>query len=527
MRLKIFLCCLFALILNFACRTSSPGHELRPNVVLFLVDDMGWQDTSVPFHSSATPFNAHYRTPNMERLAASGIKFTQAYAAPVCSPTRTSIMTGQNPVRHHVTNWTLFPNRDQSGETERLLAPAAWRKEGLQPQDLTLPKLLKARGYVTIHCGKAHWGTHGTPGSDPRALGFDINIAGHAAGAPGDYHGDENFGNRPGEKDPNPWGVPGLEKYHGTKIHLTDALTIEAAQAVESAVDKKQPFYLYMAHYAVHTPIQAHEPYVENYRGRPYAGTDIEIPEVEALYASMVEGMDQSLGRILEKIEQLGVAEETLVIFASDNGGLSAHGRGTTPRNTGKDTHNWPLKAGKGSAYEGGTRIPMIISWAKLNSKNVLQQKLPIPAGSTSAVTVISEDYFPTICSLAGVQVPSAYQEKVDGMDLTGILKGASHSSKERPLLFHYPHVWGPDGLGYEPHSTIRLGDLKAIYFYQPRRWELYDLSRDLGEEANVAVSQAEELKKLADRMRSEFVSRGAQFPTNKETGIEEPPLWP
>jgi len=509
-----------------ACRGPSEEDQ-RPNIILFLVDDMGWQDTSVPFHSSPTPFNQHFRTPSMVRLAESGVRFTQAYAAPVCSPTRTSIMTGQSPVRHHVTNWTFFPDRDQSGETERLLAPAHWRKEGIQPDDLTLPRLLKEKGYLTIHCGKAHWGTHGTPGSDPVALGFDINIAGHAAGAPGHYHGDQNFGNNPDDLQANPWGVPGLEKYHGTNTHLTDALTIEASLALEKAVTSGHPFYLYMAHYAVHTPIQSHEPYIENYRNQLYSATEIEIPEVEALYASMVEGMDQSLGKILAKVEELGVANETLVIFASDNGGLSAHARGTTPRNTGQDTHNWPLKAGKGSAYEGGTRIPMIVSWVQVNHAHPLQQRFPVGEGISSRAPVISEDYFPTICTLAGAEIPGTYLEKMDGKDFTSLLQDKSTEQKDRILLSHYPHVWGPQGLGYEPHSAIRKGDLKAIYFYEPRRWELYDLSNDIGEEHDLAASQAGQLRELAAQMRNEFARMGAQFPSNKETGEPEPPVWP
>lgn len=514
-------------LLLFSACGGSVKEIGKPNIVLFLVDDMGWQDTSVPFHRDRTPFNAHFRTPNMERLAESGIRFSQAYAAPVCSPTRTSIMTGQSPVRHHVTNWTLFPDRDQSGETERLRAPAEWRKEGLQPSDLTLPRLLKKEGYYTIHCGKAHWGTHGTAGSNPVALGFDVNIGGHAAGAPGHYHGNQDYGNKSEELTSNPWGVPGLEKYHGTDTHLTDALTIEASEALETAVNLGQPFYLYLAHYTVHTPIQPHAPYVEHYRNQAYPETEIEIPEVEAFYASMVEGMDHSLGRILDKLEQLGVAEETLVIFASDNGGLSAHTRATTPRNSERDTHNWPLKAGKGSAYEGGTRIPFIVNWASRNPSHPLQQQIPVAEGSISAEPVISEDYFPTICALAGAEIPQDYRNKVDGVDLTGHLKGDQFTLNDRALLFHYPHVWGPQGLGYEPHSTIRMGSLKAIYFYEPRRWELYNLSEDLGEEQNLASLEPEQLKRLAERMQSEFERMGAQFPTNKETEGAEPPVWP
>ena len=194
----------------------------RPNIVVFLVDDMGWQDTSVAFWRKPTPFNRHYRTPNMERLAQQGVRFTNAHAHPVCSPTRVSIMTGQNPARHHVTNWIFAPDKDTSGNWGPVASPP-WRMEGLQPGDVTLAKLLRDAGYHTIHCGKAHWGAHGTPGSDPLNLGFDVNIAGHAAGAPATYQGLDDYGNK--DEKRNAWAVPGLAKYHGTDTHLTDALT--------------------------------------------------------------------------------------------------------------------------------------------------------------------------------------------------------------------------------------------------------------------------------------------------------------
>lgn len=516
----------FYLLLLPSCTNGE--EEIRPpNIILFLVDDMGWQDTSVEFHSEHTPFNDHFRTPNMERIASTGIRFTQAYAAPVCSPTRTSIMTGQSPVRHHVTNWTLFPDRDQSGETERLKAPRDWRKEGLQAEDLTLPKLLHDQGYFTIHSGKAHWGAHGTSGNDPANLGFDVNIAGHATGSPGHYHGEENYGNEsPGEYTP-PRGVPGLEKYHGTTTHLTDALTIEACQAIETSAKRNQPFYLYMAHYAVHTPIQEHRPYVDHYREATYEQTDIEIPEVEARYASMVEGMDASLGAILDKVESLGLAEKTIVLFGSDNGGLSAHTRGTTPMGTEADTHNWPLKAGKGSAYEGGTRVPMIVSWVRPKADHPSQLKVPIQSGSSSRDLAISEDFFPTICRLAGVEIPAEYKEKLDGVDLLGSITGAESVAGDRVLLFHYPHVWGPKGLGYEPHSSIRTGDWKAIYFYEPQTWELYDLSKDLGENHELSSEYPQELVRLAGEMRRLHERLDAQYPLNKVTDQEESPRWP
>ena len=497
----------------------------RPNLVVFLVDDMGWQDTSVPFHTERTPFNGHFRTPNMERLAAQGRKFTQAYSCAVCSPTRTSIMTGQNAARHQVTNWTLRKDGETSGKTERLDPPSDWRRNGLQPGDVTLPGLLQRVGYRTIHGGKAHWGTHDTPGCDPTTLGFDVNIAGHAAGGPGHYHGMQNFGNKsPGEYT-KPWGVPGLEKYHGTPTHLTDATTQEALSAVRAAVAKDRPFYLYLAHYAIHAPLQPHEPYAENYRGKTYPSTEIPIPTAEVNYASMVEGMDASLGQVLALLDELGVAENTLVVFTSDNGGLSAHARGKTPMNTGVNTHNRPLRAGKGSAYEGGTRVPMIVSWARPAAQNTLQQATPVSQGTSSQVTII-EDLFPTLLHVAGAwtELPEEHAITVDGLDQRAALAGTD-SPRSSPLIFHYPHVWSAGfltmGEGYEPHSAIRDDDLKAIYFYDSNRWELYDLANDLAEQHDLVDERPEDLRRLAARLLDELERRDARWPRSRETGEE------
>ena len=509
---------LFILLTFISCVfTSSTTADSKPNIVLFLVDDMGWQDTSVPFHAEATLFNKHYRTPGMERLAKQGIKFSQAYSASVCSPTRTSILMGQSPVRHHVTNWTLFPNKDQSRKSKVVNAPRSWRKEGAQPWDITLPSLLKKAGYRTIHAGKAHFGAYDTPGSDPRNLGFDVNIAGHAAGGPGHFHGTKNYGNKEKGGHTRPWGVTGLEKYHGTDTHLTDATTIEALKEVERSVGMKKPFYLYLAHYAVHAPIQEHKPYVDNYRGKKYPGTNVAIDETEARYASMVEGMDASLVALQKKLDDLRIAKNTLIIFTSDNGGLTAHARGNSPRTTGRDSHNYPLREGKGSCYEGGTRVPFLMSWAELDSENKFQKALPIQAGSHSQATIICEDLFPSILSWAGTSVPKGHT--VDGRDITSwVLDAKKAADSNHALLFHYPHVWGPRRGGYQPHSAIRLGDWKAIHFYQSGTWELYNLAADIGERTNLAEKQPEKLEALARRMKAKFDTMGAQYPIDATT---------
>ena len=505
----------------------------RPNIILFLVDDMGWQDTSVPFWNKTTPFNQHFRTPNMERLAKQGRRFTQAYACAVCSPTRTSIMTGQNAARHRVTNWTLYEDRETSGKTPRLLPPRNWRKQGLQPGNApTLPEVLRDQlGYRTIHAGKAHWGAYDTQGSDPLTLGFDVNIAGHAAGGPGHYHGEKNYGNADAGGRTRPWGIPGLESYHGSDTHLTEALTLEAKQAISDSVADNKPFYLYMAHYAVHAPIQPHETYMPNYKEKKYPGTRISIPDNEARYASMVEGMDASLGDLIHHVESLGISENTLIVFASDNGTLSLHARGNTPRDTGRDTHSWPLREGKGSAYEGGTRVPLIVSWARLVPGSEVQKSLPIPSNSTSKSQLIVEDLFPSIIRWAGGKSYRSETSVIDGVDFTEALLGEpeSHSLLNgRALVFHYPHQWtGQPKGGYQPHSSIRQGDWKAIFFYENQVWELYHLTQDIGESLDLSQAHPGKLERLAMTLKHKLIDRGADWPVHRELKEDLPLMLP
>lgn len=343
---------LLALLFASCKEKAVPGNEgasSSPNIVLFFVDDMGWQDTSVPFWTQRTAYNDIYQTPNMERLAQEGMKFTQAYATAVCSPTRVSLMTGMNAARHRVTNWTLYKDRLQPMETNhKTLEFPEWNVNGLSPvagidkavHATPLPQLLKEAGYYTIHAGKAHFGAIGTPGADPLNLGFEVNIGGHAAGAPGSYLGSENFGN--GLEKKKVWAVPGLEKYHGKDIFLTEAITQEAKLAMDAALEKKKPFFLYMAHYAVHTPIMADKRFVQKYY-------DKGLDSTEAKYASLVEGMDKSLGDVMDYLDDKKISDNTIILFMSDNGGLSAVARGGE-----RHIHNKPLSSGKGSAMKGG-----------------------------------------------------------------------------------------------------------------------------------------------------------------------------
>lgn len=372
----------------------------------------------------------------------------------------------------------------------------------------TLSELLRQRGYRTIHVGKAHFGAIGTPGADPLRLGFDVNVAGHAAGAPGSYQGANDY-DEPGRATRGVWAVPGLERYHQSDVHLTDALTREALVEVEQAVEAGRPFFLHLAHYAVHVPLEPHEPFASAYRERGF-------DEQEARYASMVAGADASLAALLARLQELGVAERTLIVFTSDNGGLAAHARGTSAIGAGRDTHNHPLREGKGSAFEGGTRVPLVFAWAGSSTRSAAQARLPILMGARTSEPTLCEDLFPTLLSIAGAEIPA----ELDGADLTPVLSGRA-SLRERALVFHYPHIWGPSGPGYQPHSAILRGSWKAIWFYEPERWELYDLAHDLAEERDLAALQPQVLAKLARELKQRLEACGAPMPLDKRTGCE------
>ena len=493
-----------------ACKNTNtepiPTSTKQPNIILFMVDDMGWQDTSVQFWKEKTTFNTIYKTPNMQRLADEGMKFTQAYATPVCTPTRVSLISGMNAARHRVTNWTF--KRDISMVTPpKGLKMPAWNLNGAQPTDTVpssvhitpLPQILKDNGYQTIHVGKAHFGAIGTPSADPTVLGFNVNIAGHAAGQPGSYYGTDNFENR--HSNTTIWDVPGLEKYHGKDVFLTEALTKEAIIAMDNAVATNKPFYLYMSHYAVHTPIQGDPRFEQKYINQGMHPT-------EAKYASLIEGMDKSLGDLMNHLEEKGISENTIIIFMSDNGGLSAVARGGE-----KHTHNKPLSSGKGSVHEGGIREPMLVKWP-----GVTKEK------SETDSFVIIEDFFPTIIELANISEYKTVQ-KVDGKSFIDILKGTNNTTNNRALFWHYPNNWGPTGPGIGATSTIRKGDFKLIYYHLDSSFELFDIKNDIGETTNLITTKQEKVKDLAKKLGTYLRSVYAQMPTNTETGKLVP--WP
>ncbi len=479
-----------------ACATAPSSLPHRPNLVLFLVDDLGWMDLSQPFGPSRTRSNDTFHTPNVERLCRDGTRFTQAYAHCACTPTRIGILTGTTAARTGVTNWTL--QRDTTTDAAHpTMNPPAWRVNGLAPDATTerafthptLPQRLHAAGYTTILVGKAHFGAIGTPGSDPRRLGFDVNIAGHAAGAPSSYLASNAFLREPTDRV---WQVPGLEPYHGQDRFLTDVLTDEALREIDRARADGRPFYLHFAHYAVHLPLNRDARFVARYE---QAGLD---PK-EAMYAAMVEGVDASLGRVLDHLQRCGALDDTLIVFASDNGGLSAHGRGG-PANV----HNAPLRSGKGSAYEGGIRVPLCVRWPG-----------HAEAGAACATPVVAEDLFATFCSAAGTD-----PDCPDGRDLAPLLRdGGAAPWPERALFWHYPHVWGAKGPGIEMHSSVRVGNRKLIWFWERGTCELYDLEHDLGEQHDLTAELPTVAAALRERLRNFLQTSGALLPTRKDGG--------
>jgi arylsulfatase A-like enzyme len=475
----------------------------RPNIIVFLVDDMGWMDTSVPFSTELAPLNKIFRTPNMERLAKEGVKFTNAYATPVCTPTRVSMITGMNAAHHGVTNWTSPKGNTPTDAVDSEFLPADWNFNGWSNSPATpnavyattFPQLLKGAGYFTIHVGKAHWGLYGFPGASPYNVGFMVNIAGHSAGHPQSYYATENFGNL--QKNVTVQAVPDLEEYYGTDIFLTDALTLEAIKAIQAPLKNKQPFYLNLSHYAVHAPIMGDKRFLQKY-------LDAGLDRVEASYAALIEGMDKSLGDIMDYLKTAKAEQNTIIIFMSDNGGLGL----SPPRGGQAHTQNRPLKSGKGSVYEGGIREPMLVKW-------------PGVAKAASVVNqpVIIEDFFPSILEMAGLQHYNTIQ-KIDGQSFVPFLRGRKVEKAERVLIWHYPNKWqATDYPGINYKSAIRKGDWKLIYNMRNGRKELYHLSTDIGEANNLADSRPETVKLLSELLSRQLRAWRSPMPTVKATG--------
>ncbi len=475
----------------------------KPNVLVFLVDDMGLMDTSVPFLTDENgapkthPLNDFYRTPNMERLAQKGSRYGRFYANSVCSPTRASLMTGQSSARHQTTQW-INPWGRNGGPHD----PPDWNWEGLNREDVTLPALLKAQGYRTIHCGKGHFGSAESDGADPTKIGFDVNIAGGPIGRPSSYNGVDGFGHIRGTSKKH--AVPGLEEYRGKDIHLSEALTLELKKEISNTVEKGQPFFAYMAHYAVHTPFQVDQRFADDYDNKKWKKSQI-------AYATLIAGMDKSLGDLMDHIDSLGVAENTLILFLGDNGGDAPMG------DAHKHGSSAPLRGKKGTHYEGGMRVPFIAAWAKPSDKAEVQKKFPIQANriQSSALGTI-HDVFPTVLQLASVKAPENHV--IDGGSLWPVLSGGEPENPQK-FLMHFPHSHRSSYFTtyHENHWKLVLHYMKD----EKERFELFDLKNDPYENSNVAGKNRVMLSRLYASMRRELADAKAQFPEMKKGGAK------
>ncbi|MBB4078047.1 arylsulfatase A-like enzyme [Lewinella aquimaris] len=451
---------------KFVASSSSEGNQLPPNVVFLLVDDLGWRDLGC----YGSDF---YETPNIDRLAARSTLFTDAYSAhPVCSPTRAALLTGRHPSRIGITDWIPGQdprNRPLVGVTDL---------DSLPLHELTLAEALKEYDYTTFFAGKWHLGDEG---NYPEDQGFDINKGGHHKGSPpGGYY--------------SPYQNPKLADGPAGE-YLTDRLTDESIQFMSA--QREEPFLLYLSYYTVHTPIQACNRHLQRFEDKKAAlqigepnvrgegGGQTVLDQYNPAYASMVYALDENVGRLLDSLEAMGLDDRTLIVFTSDNGGLSTlENRRTAP------TSVVPLRAGKGWAYEGGIRTPLLVSRPGQQTAR------------RSFTPVISMDLFPTILQETGHPLmPDAH---VDGLSLTPLLNSDQDTLHE-VLFWDYPHYHGS---AWTPGSALRKGDWKLVYFYETDRYELYHLATDLSEQRDLSGSHRAELTDLKEemaRMKQEY----------------------
>lgn len=426
------------------------AQKRKPNVLFILVDDLGWQDLKC----YGSKF---YETPNIDMLRSQGMMFTDAYSAsPVCSPTRASILTGKNPAKLHFTGHITAIGKHRFPKDAQIIPPNDNMFVPLK--EVMIPEALLNLGYATASIGKWHVGKEEK--YFPTHQGFDVNIAGYEHGSPPTYWGPyEN------ESDWNPVIKNLCDREKGE--YLTDRLTNEAIRFIQE--HKERPFFLYLSHYGVHTPMEAPPDLVEKYE-KKLKNNPI---QKNATYAAMIENMDTNIGRLLNTVEELGLSENTIVIFYSDNGG------------EGKVTHNYPLREGKGFLYEGGIRVPLIIKWSGKITEN-----------STSTTPVISDDLYPTIMDLIGKGTQPGID--LDGLSLKPILIKGKAISRTK-LFWYYPH-YSPQAK--IPGHAIRKGDFKLIESYDPKTVELYNLKEDIGERINLAKDYPAKVLELQNHFK-------------------------
>lgn len=438
-----------AAIMGEAISTHAEAGARKPNFVFVLMDDMGWSDLGCYG-------NTFHETPNIDRLASQGMRFTQAYAAcPVCSPTRASILTGKYPARVGITDW--IPGYGSKGKP---MTTPDFHQE-LPLSEVTIAEMLKRSGYRTGYVGKWHLGK--VP-YYPTRQGFDVNIGGTHQGHPPSYF--------------DPYGIPSLpDRKEGE--YLTDRLTDEALKFIEESKD--QPFLLYLAHYAVHTPLQAKKELIEKYEARVKPG----MKEKAAVYAAMHDSVDESIGRLMKKLDELKLAENTVFIFFSDNGGLE------------RVTSNAPLRAGKAMLYEGGIREPLIVRWPG-----------KVKAGSVCDSVVMSTDFFPTMLDMAGSTTPRP--KNLDGVSMLPLLTQTG-SIRREAVYWHFPHY---HPVGATPAGAIRKGDWKLIEYFEDGHVELYNIREDLSEKNDLAQKMPDKAAELRKQLAEWRESVSARMPT-------------
>lgn len=461
---------------SFFCREV----KKRPNFLFILVDDLGWKDLGC-FGSS------FYETPHVDQLAARGMRFTDAYAAcPVCSPTRVSIMIGKYPARLQTTDYFGAPQPESVSDhwtRHQPLLPAPYR-DHLPLDEVTVAEAFKKGGYATFFAGKWHMGGKGYY---PEDQGFDVNKGGWERGGP--YGGNKYF---------SPYGNPKLQDGPEGE-HLPGRLASETCRFIENKKD--QNFLAFLSFYSVHTPLMAREDLEKKYREKS-AGTvqkeltwgtegerKVRLVQNHAVYGGMVEAMDQAVGKVIQKLKTLGLYENTVIIFMSDNGGLST--------SEGHPTSNLPLRAGKGWLYEGGIREPMIIRWPGVTCP-----------GSQCSEPVISTDFYPTLLEMAGL--PLLPTQHLDGESLVPFLKEDNHLP-DRCLFWHYPHYGNQGG---SPSSAVRCGNYKLVEFFEDRHSELYDLSEDISEQNDLSQKFPEKASELREKLHSWRDKVSALMPT-------------
>ena len=432
---------------------AAPAAAARPNIVLILADDLGWSDLGC--------YGADlHETPQLDRFARTGIRFTDAYAMSVCSPTRAALLTGKHAARLQITIWA---EGSLKGPANRRLLQAASRHD-LPHTETTLAKSLQAAGYLTALVGKWHLGDGD---HYPETHGFDVNIGGTHWGAPHTYFWPYRGAGRFAEFR----YVPHLEFGHAGE-YLTDRLTDEAIRVMDRAAGR--PYFLYLAHHAPHTPIEAKPEDVAYFEKKRQPGH----AHQNATYAAMVRSLDESVGRILAELEQRGLAQNTIVIFVSDNGGYIGRDKGTSLA----VTNNAPLRSGKGSLYEGGIRVPLIVRWPGVT-----------PAGAVCHEPVVVMDLFHTLHRIVAADPPASG----DGFDLAALLANPATHLQRDALFFHYPHYYETT----TPVGAIRAGDWKLLEYFEDDRVELFNLRADLSEKNN----RARELPAKAAELRQQL----------------------